>query len=334
MNPFLTTQIQAMIESIRLLETIVTAPLGLYSDIKMLREALPLPQAAELSRDEIRERRVLYSEMTGSHLELALDTVASIERSLAILDRLNGGPEAVGLSRPWTEQAGRVLDRARQKAGGDLRAKTVALIRGLCVIMDPNATGGRPVSQVSEAILKGGASVLLLSDTRGAKGTLLSLAREINEMCDRHGALFLMNADADLAVTCDAHGLHIGQTDLPVADARRLLGPQRLLGRSNNTTEQALESQAQGIDYIAVGPVFETSTIGARDGPAMGVDGVRHIKELVTRPILATGGIDIDNVAGVVDAGADCVGVGSTVTQAQDPEAATRNLVEAIESAG
>ncbi len=327
MNPFINTQIQAIIEGIRVLETIVTAPLGLYSDIKMLREALRFPEAAELSRDEIRERRVLYSEMTDAYLDLALDTVASIEGSLAILDRLNGGPEAVGLSIPWTQQAGRILDRARQKAGGDLRAKTASRIRGLCVIVDPIATGGRSVSQVSEAVLRGGAGVLLLGGKTRDKGKLLSLAREIKSMCDGHDALFMMDADADIAVTSDAHGLHTGQTGLPVADARGLLAPKQLLGTDNPATEEALESQAQGVDYVTVGPIFETG------GPAVGVEGVRGIKELVAQPILATGGIDVNNVAGVVEAGADCAGVGSVVTQAQNPEVATRGLAEAIESA-
>jgi thiamine-phosphate pyrophosphorylase len=119
----------------------------------------------------------------------------------------------------------------------------------------------------------------------------------------------------------------MGPTGLPVADARGLLAPQQLLGTANHTIEEALESQAQGFDYVTVGPIFETG------GPAVGVEGVRGIKELVAQPILATGGIDVNNVAGVVEAGADCAGVDVEVTEARDPEAATREIVEAIESA-
>ena len=331
MNPFIDTQVRATIEGIRLLETILTAPLGLYSDIKMLREALPFPEAGELSRDETRERRILYSGMTDAHLEVALDTVESIERSLAVLDRLKDGPETAGISRAWTEQAGRVLDRARQKAGGDLRAGTAARVRGLGVLIGPDETGGRPATEVCEAVLQGGAGVLLLDGRTGHtghKGTLLSLARDIAEMCGRYGALFLVSADADIAAASGAHGFHTHRSGLPVADARRLLAPPQLLGRSNSTAEQALESQAQSVDYVAVGPVFET----AQGRPAVGVEGLRSIRELVDRPILASGGIDVDNIAQVVGAGADCVGVQDTVTQAPDPEAATRALVEAIDT--
>lgn len=331
MNPFIDTQVRATIEGIRLLETILTAPLGLYSDIKMLREALPFPEAGELSRDETRERRILYSGMTDAHLEVALETVGSIERSLAVLDRLKDGPETAGISRAWTEQAGRVLDRARQKAGGDLRAGTASRVRGLGVLIGPDETGGRPATEVCEAVLQGGAGVLLLDGRTGHtghKGTLLSLARDIAEMCGRYGALFLVSADADIAAASGAHGFHTHRSGLPVADARRLLAPPQLLGRSNSTAEQALESQAQSVDYVAVGPVFET----AQDRPAVGVEGLRSIRELVDRPILASGGIDVDNIAQVVGAGADCVGVQDTVTQAPDPEAATRALVEAIDT--
>ena len=334
MNPFISSQLQVLIEGLRMLETFVTAPLGLYSDIKMLRESLPLPEAADLTREELQERRTAYMSMTDAPLDLALDTMSSINACLDIVDRLKeGGRESSGLTPEWILRARRVLGRGEQRVAADIRAKLAATIRGLYVIVDPEATRGRPVLQVAEATLKGGASVLQLRDKAHDKGEILRVARQLKSICDRHGALLVVNDDADVALSAGAHGLHVGQSDLPVADARRLLRPQQIIGRSNNTIEEAMDSQALGVDYHAVGAVFETATMGKGARPAAGLELVSAIKGRVAQPVVAIGGINATNIADVVRAGADCACVVSAVTYADDPEAATRELVDAIENA-
>ena len=333
MIPFVTAQIQAIIEDIRLLETFVTAPLGLYSDIKMLRESLPFPEAADLSRDETRERRTAFRDVTDSALALALGTVGSLNSSLDALDTLRGWPEVSGLEGEWIDRARRVLARAAQRVAGEMRENTSSKIRGLYVIVDPDAMRGRPVVEVAEATLMGGASLLQLRDKSGDKGQILALARNLKSLCNRHGALFVVNDDADVALSCDAHGLHVGQTDLPVPEARRVLAPHQIVGRSNNSVDEAMTSQAQEVDYLAVGAVFTTDTMGKSGRHAIGVETVSKIKGLVSRPVVAIGGINASNITDVVRAGADCVCVVSAVTCSDDPQAATRQLVEAFKAA-
>jgi thiamine-phosphate pyrophosphorylase len=226
-----------------------------------------------------------------------------------------------------------VLSRAEEKVGADLRAATAVKIRGLYVIVGPDATNGRPIADVATAALKGGAKVLQLRDKTGDKGQVLATAKKLKALCDEHQALFIMNDDADLAVLSDAHGLHVGQGDLPVNGARRLLSPKQLVGRSNNTLEEALQSQADGADYIAIGAVFPTQTMGKAQRKAVGVETVRKAKDVLSPPVVAIGGINASNAAEVARAGADCICVVSAVTMAKDPEAAARLLVSAIESA-
>ena len=331
-NPFIVAQVHAIVEDIRLLEAYVTAPLGLYSDLRMLRESLPIPQAADLSREETLERRAAYGALTDTPLDMALETIASARRSLDILE-MSKGEGGSPLEPSWVAQGRRVLDRAEQRVAGDIRAKIASRVKGVYVIVDPEATRGRPVVEVAEAALRGGAKIVQLRDKVHDKGDVLPVARQLSQLCEQHDALFIINDDADLALSTGAHGLHVGQSDLPVADARHVLTSRQIVGRSNNTVEEAVESEARGADYIAVGAIFPTGTMGKSARPAVGVQMVREVKELVSRPVVAIGGITAENVADVASAGAECVCVVSAITLDDDPEAATRRVVEAMASA-
>ena len=206
-------------------------------------------------------------------------------------------------------------------------------IAGLYVIVGPDATRGRPVVEIAEAALRGGARVLQLRDKSGDRGDVLPVAVRLREMCHDHGALFFVNDDIAFAFASDADGVHLGQSDLPVDVARRILAPDKLIGRSNNSGEEVEESVSMGVDYVAVGATFPTTTVGKGARPAIGLDGIRRARELTTLPLVAIGGINESNVADVVRAGADCVAVISAVTMADDPEAAARRLVDTIETA-
>ena len=332
MNPFVDSLIRQTIENLRLMEAFVTAPLGLYSDIKMLRESLPFPEAAELPRDELQRRRAEYGSLTTAPGALVLDAIDSTRAAISALSRVNGIAEADSL-RDWMPRALRVLARAEQRTAGELRAEIAKAVTGLYVIVDPEASRDRPVLEVAEASLKGGVKVLQLRDKTQDKGNVLPIAAKLRQMCHDHGALFIMNDHADLARACDAHGLHVGQTDLPVAEARKVLTRRQIVGRSNNGVQESLESQAQGADYIAVGAIYRTGTMGKGARTALGPDMIRKVKEQVSAPVVAIGGINADNIADVARAGADCICVVSAVTFADDPESAARHLVELIESA-
>ncbi len=211
------------------------------------------------------------------------------------------------------------------------RIKRTANVRGLYVIVDPEATRGRDVVDVAAAALRGGTSIIQLRDKTRDKGEVLVIARAIRELCDRHDALFVVNDDADIAFLSDAHGLHVGQTDLPVTEARRVLSPEQFVGRSNNGVTEALESEGQGADYLAVGAIYSTTTMGKSGRTALGPEEIRNVKQAVSAPLVAIGGIDSNNIADVARAGADCICVVSAVTFADDPERAAAQLVEIID---
>ena len=213
------------------------------------------------------------------------------------------------------------------------RSNAPPTISGLYVIVGPDATRERPALEVAEAALRGGARILQLRDKTGDRGDVLPIAVRLRELCHAHNALFFVNDDIALAFACDADGVHLGQSDLPVNVARRILDRDKLIGRSNNSDAEVEESVSMGVDYVAVGATFPTTTVGKGARQAIGLDGIRRARDLTDLPLVAIGGINESNVAGVIRAGADCVAVISAVTMADDPEAAARRLVDAIQNA-
>ncbi len=213
------------------------------------------------------------------------------------------------------------------------RAETAARVRGLYVIVDPEAIRGRPVLEVAEAVLEGGASLVQLRDKTGDMETVLPTARAIRALCEARNALFIVNDDPALAAASGAHGLHVGQDDMPVAEARRIMGPGTIIGRSNNTIQEVEASRDAGADYLAVGAVFATSTMGKGQRPVVGTDLITTAKQAADQPIVAIGGINRHNAAEVMRAGADCICAVGAITLADDPKAATEAMVEAIEAA-
>ena len=153
----------------------------------------------------------------------------------------------------------------------------------------------------------------------------LSEARALRQLCARHGALFLVNDRIDLALAVDADGVHLGQDDLPPAIARRLLGPDRLIGRSTNRLEQLHQAVADGCDYVGVGPVNATPTKPGRD--PVGLDYVRQAAAASPLPFFAIGGIDATTLDGALAAGASRVAVVRAITQAADAGAASAALL-------
>src|ERR1044072_9308085 len=137
---------------------------------------------------------------------------------------------------------------------------------------------------------------------------------------DTYGALFIVNDDPQLAVELDADGVHVGQDDIPVAEARAVLGPDALIGLSTHSEERIAAAQDSGAEYISVGPVWETPTKAGR--PAVGLELIRHAKDTSTLPFFAIGGIDQSNVAEVLNAGATRLVVVRAIRDAAEPFAA------------
>ena len=180
-----------------------------------------------------------------------------------------------------------------------------------------------------EQVLRGGVDIVQLRvKDPESDGELLAAARRYAELCSAHGALFILNDRPDLVVAAGADGVHVGQDDTPVAEARRIVGEDRLIGLSTHSPAQIDAAARTDADYIGVGPVHATPTKPGR--PAVGLELVDYAAGDARTPFFAIGGIDLTNVAAVRAAGAERVAVVRALTGAQDPAAAARALRAAL----
>jgi thiamine-phosphate pyrophosphorylase len=175
------------------------------------------------------------------------------------------------------------------------------------------------------AALRGGVDIVQLRMKQASADAILNAARRFTRICTEHGALLILNDRPELVEPAGADGVHVGQDDVPVADARRAVGPDRLVGLSTHTPEQVLAGQEVDVDYIGVGPVHETPTKPGR--PAVGVQLVEFAARHARVPFFAIGGIAPGNVDAVRKAGATRVAVVRALTNAEDPEEAARTLL-------
>jgi thiamine-phosphate pyrophosphorylase len=184
-------------------------------------------------------------------------------------------------------------------------------------------------ARIVEAALNGGATVIQLRKKSMPMSEQYRLALALRTLTREHEALLIINDHADLAIAADADGVHLGQDDLPPSAVRALPGFEgRLIGRSTHSLGQAQLAVHEGVDYIAVGPVYPTPTKEGR--PAVGTGLVSRVADVVDRPFVAVGGIDQDNIGAVVEAGARAVAVVRAVYDAPDPAEAARRLREAL----
>jgi thiamine-phosphate pyrophosphorylase len=190
-------------------------------------------------------------------------------------------------------------------------------------------TGARPdLAEFLDAILGAGVDVVQLREKEAEAGDLLRWGETFREAADRHGALFIVNDRPDVAFALDADGVHLGQGDLPPRLAREILGQDSIIGLSTHSPAQ-WDAAAPEADYLCMGPVWETPTKPGR--PAAGLDAVRHAAASgETRPWFAIGGITLDNLPEVQDAGATRIVVVRAVTA--DPAASVRALVDGLAS--
>jgi thiamine-phosphate pyrophosphorylase len=192
--------------------------------------------------------------------------------------------------------------------------------------MVDTAGGHDPVS-LAETLLDAGARIMQLrhKDTPGRD--FLAAARAIAEMCRRRGAILIVNDRVDIAILADAHGVHLGQTDLPLEAARRILtsNENKLIGISTHNVEQARAAENSGADYIGFGPMYPGGLRNNVSGK--GLDGLRTIRAAVKIPIVAIGGITEARVAETLAAGADAVAIITDVLNAPDLKAKVRSLL-------
>ena len=197
-------------------------------------------------------------------------------------------------------------------------------IRGLYVIADGRYTLGRGCLETAEAAIRGGAKVVQLREKELPFAEALGVALEIRKLTLERGVTFIINDDARLALECGADGLHLGQEDMPLSEARTLLGYGKIIGISTHSLEEALAAQDGGADYIGFGPMYRTPTKDS--GTPKGPEGLAAIRGRITIPIAAIGGINAGNAVEVAQAGADAVAVITAVTGAGDMAAAAAGI--------
>jgi len=194
----------------------------------------------------------------------------------------------------------------------------------LYVIIDGAVVGRRDPAEVAAAAIRGGADVIQLRDKAASARQVLERAQRLLTVTRAGGVPLLINDRVDVAVAAGADGAHVGQDDLPVWAARQLLGPNRIVGKSTHSLEQALAAEREGVDYLALGPLYPTPT--KPDSPAVGLSLLGRVGARVTKPLVAIGGIDEMTVSEVLGAGAACVAVVRAVCAAADPQTAAQRL--------
>jgi len=175
--------------------------------------------------------------------------------------------------------------------------------------------------------LRAGLRVVQLRAKALPVDTLFAAGEEVRRLTRRHGATFIVNDDPDLAVRLDADGVHVGQNDTSPEHARAVVGADRLVGLSTHNRRQIVDAADRPVDYIGVGPVFATGSKDAPD-PVVGTELLAWAADNATVPVVAIGGITLENLDEVLDAGARNVAVISAIARATDPSATAREFVE------
>ena len=200
------------------------------------------------------------------------------------------------------------------------------------VITDAALARGRSAEQVVTAAIRGGADAIQYREKQASAREMVEVGRALRQITREAGVLFIVNDRVDVALAVDADGVHVGQDDIPADIVRRLLGPDKIVGVSAATPEEARRAKADGADYLGVGAIYATSSkadAGAATGPAL----LTQLKQAVDLPIVAIGGVSIHNAAEAVRYGADGVAVISAVVGAPDIAQATAALKAVVEEA-
>lgn len=239
------------------------------------------------------------------------------------------GSDGRRISRPPSQPGGwapvrPILARWSCQTGSvNVRRQRLSWAR-LYLVCDPRS------DEFLHGALRGGVDIIQLRLKDAPEEEILRAARRFATACAEHDALFILNDRPDLVSLAGADGVHVGQDDSPVARARGLVGPDRLLGLSTHSPDQVEAANAAGVDYIGVGPVHATPTKPGRR--AVGLELVRFATREARVPFFAIGGIAADNVGAVVEAGAERIAVVRALTDAPDVEGAARELRAALAS--
>ncbi len=200
----------------------------------------------------------------------------------------------------------------------------------LYAILDAAQAGERPVAALAESLLRAGVRALQYRDKGSPTRQLFERCRQLAVLAGSYRSLFIVNDRADVALLTGAAGVHLGQDDLPVELARALLPPGSVIGLSTHNLAQVRAGEATSADYLAIGPVFPTESKKQAD-PVVGLAGVQQARQATRKPLVAIGGITLENAPSVIAAGADAVAVIGDLLRAPDIEQRAREFLATLE---
>ncbi|MFH1662741.1 MAG: thiamine phosphate synthase [Chloroflexota bacterium] len=327
-------------ESLRLLEDVARLLLNdaiLSKQLKAMRHELATRELS--AKEQLLQARNSEGDI-GMDIEVSQQTkerdlpaaiianASRIQESLRVLEELSKIPGIDLDSDKFKRARFSLYDIEKALLSGVLRKEKKERISGLYAIIDTQYLENRRHDEVVNQMLEGGARIIQLRDKYMLKKELLPIARQLKELCTAYNALFIVNDYLDIALAVDADGLHIGQDDLPLKTARKLLPIGKIIGCSVENVSQAVAAEADGADYIAAGAIYPTQSRAKIE--TVGLDMIKAIKKSTSLPLVAIGGINLNNAEEVLAAGADSIAVISAIMQADSPKEATRQIIDKI----
>jgi thiamine-phosphate pyrophosphorylase len=200
----------------------------------------------------------------------------------------------------------------------------------LYLVTDRNLSLNRSLEYIVEEAIKGGVTMVQLREKDSSSREFYELAIKLKNMLTIHNVPLIINDRLDIALACDADGLHIGQNDIPYPVARKFLGKEKIIGLSVENVEDVIEANSFDVDYIGISPVFGTPT-KTDTAPSLGIEGIREIVKISRHPAVGIGGLNKNNANQVIQAGAEGISVVSAIMSAESPYAASLELKEIID---
>ncbi len=186
----------------------------------------------------------------------------------------------------------------------------------------------KSVEETVRLVIDGGADAIQLREKTISDGEFISLAREIHDIAAKRGTLLIINDRVNVAKEVNAEGVHLGQHDIGISEARDIIGNEKIIGVSTHNIEQARQAQNEGADYIAIGPVYPTST--KINEPPVGLEVVQEVAEKISIPFVVIGAITLENLAEVLKTGATGVAVCSAIISSKDVLSSTRQFKDKL----
>ncbi|TDO85288.1 thiamine-phosphate diphosphorylase [Halanaerobium saccharolyticum] len=204
----------------------------------------------------------------------------------------------------------------------------------LYLITEESLSAGRKSLEVVREAAAAGVDVIQLREKNLNLREKFQLGQQIKKICVRHGITFIVNDRLDLTQALDADGVHLGQSDLPLRSARRILGPDKIIGLSAWQNQEITAAEAEGADYLGVGAIFKTKSKQLNsDKNGIGLQRLAEIRQRTDLPLIAIGGLTKDNATQVIKSGADCISVITALTRAERIENETREFKKIIREA-